>query len=186
MNLNRSDDVKKIICFSGLPGVGKSTISHEVCEELSATMVNIDNFKRADVDPTLVRTQIDPPEVRWKYYRDALEYTFKLFERGVHTAVLDEVFHLDALRSRLEALAKGHGVRVVWVEVRCSYEVVAKRLREKSREGHLLSTDEALRMHLLFKQIFEAFPKEAKNHIVVQNESSDDVTKAVGEVLKKC
>jgi len=178
--------MKKLICFCGLPGVGKSTISQRVRDRLGATVVNLDDFKRADVDPSLVRTQIDPPELRWQYYREALGHALTLFAKGVRVIILDEVFHLDSLRSRLEAIAMGHGVKVVWVEVLCSYEVVAKRLREKSREGHILSTDEALKMHLLFKSIFEKFPAEAKNHVVVTNESSDDVATAVGEVLKRC
>lgn len=182
----RSQDVRKVVLLvAGLPGVGKSTISRKVSHRTGAKIVDIDDFKRRDVDPTLVTSQIDPPEVRWNYYQKALEYVFSLFDTEVQTVVIDEVFHLNTLRVQVESLCKAHGVRVVWVEVRCSYETVEKRLRSKTREGHILSTEESLHMNLMFKEIFEKFPVDAENHLVIENEDDTDVDALIENILQK-
>ncbi len=177
--------MKKILFFAGLPGVGKSTISKQVVERTGAEIVDLDDFKKIYVDATLLTSQIDPPEVRWNYYQKAMEYVFNRFEHGVSLVVIDEVFHLNSLRLRLEALCTEQNVQVVWVEVCCTYDVVEKRLRSKSREGHILSTHEALRIHLQFEEVFEKFSIGSQNHIVVNNGSDVKVDSLVENILEK-
>lgn len=177
--------MKKVLFFAGLPGVGKSTISKQVTEKMGAKIVDLDDFKRIYVDPALVTNQIDPPEVRWNYYQKAMEYVFDLFDHGLSMVVIDEVFHLNSLRLRLEALCAKQNVQVVWVEVCCGYDVVEKRLRSKGREGHILSTDEALRIHLQFERIFEKFSIGSQNHIIANNEGDVEVDALVENILAK-
>jgi len=152
--------------LAGLPGVGKSTIARKIALEIGARVLDLDDFKRVYVDPTLVKSQIDPPEVRWAYYEKALENAFSLET----IVIMDEVFHLEVLRARLELACTARGVPVEWIEVRCPYEVVEKRLRRGARLGHILSTEEALKMYLLFQEIFQKFPEGKENHIVVNND----------------
>ncbi|MBI3631632.1 MAG: AAA family ATPase [Candidatus Staskawiczbacteria bacterium] len=177
--------MKKLILFSGLPGVGKSTISREVSKNTGAKIVDLDDFKKIDVDPALVTKQIDPPELRWAYYQKALDHVFGLFDQGISTVIMDEVFHLDSLRNGLENLCVIHNVRVFWVDVRCPYEIVEKRLQSTKREGHLLSTEQALKMHLLFREIFEKFSINSQNHIVINNESDNDIDSLIRSILEK-
>ncbi|MDO8483176.1 MAG: AAA family ATPase [bacterium] len=177
--------MKKLLLFAGLPGVGKSTISRRVSEKTGAKIVDLDDFKKTDVDPALVTSQIDPPELRWGYYRKALEYVFSLFDRGTPAVIMDEVFHLSSLRTQLEALCAGQQVQVLWVEIRCPYDVVEKRLRSTRREGHILSTEEALKMHVLFMEIFEEFSSSSPNHVVVNNENGVSVDLLVENILKR-
>jgi len=159
----------KLLLFAGLPGVGKSTISKEVSKKIGAKIVDIDDFKKIDVDPALVKNQIDPPEQRWTYYQKAIEHAFGLFKQGISTVIMDEVFHLNSLRVRLESACAEQSVQVLWIEVRCSYDIVKKRLQSTTREGHILSSEEALKMHLLFERIFEKFSLNSQNHIVINN-----------------
>lgn len=177
--------MKKLLLFAGLPGVGKSTISREVRKRTGAKIVDLDDFKKTDVDPDLVRSQIDPPELRWSYYQKALEHVFGLFDETISTVIMDEVFHLDSLRTRLEVLCAKQNVQVLWVEVRCSYETVGMRLKAKKREGHILSTEEALKMHLMFEEIFEKFSNHSQNHIVINNENVGDMDLMVENILGK-
>lgn len=177
--------MKRLLLFAGLPGVGKTTISSKVSSRTGAKVIDLDDFKKTDVDPTLVKSQIDPPELRWSYYQKALEHVFSLFDQGIHTAIMDEVFHLDLLRAQLEVLCDEQGVQVLWVEVTCPYETVSRRLHSKKREGHILSTEEALKMHLMFVEIFVKFSSGTKNHIVVNNENVDDVDSLVESILEK-
>lgn len=144
----------------------ESTITRKLASLLGASILDLDDIKRKVVNPDLVRTQIDPPEVRWTYYEKALEHAFSL---KTEIVMMDEVFHLSSLRARLEEACTALGAKVGWIEVRCSYEVVERRLRAKTRVGHILSTDEALRMYQLFQEIFERFPGGKENHIVVDN-----------------
>lgn len=170
---------------AGLPGVGKSTISKAVSKKTGAKIVDIDDFKKTEVDPALVKNQIDPPEQRWAYYQKALEHVFNLFDKGTPMVVMDEVFHLHSLRARLEILCRERNVRVLWIEVRCSYDTVEKRLQSTAREGHILSTEEALKMHILFTKIFEEFPACAENHIIVNNGAQVNADLLTDAVLRK-
>ncbi|MEK7069472.1 MAG: AAA family ATPase [Patescibacteria group bacterium] len=173
--------MKKLLLFAGLPGVGKSTISGIISKKIGAKIVDIDNLKKTDVDPTLVKNQIDPPEVRWVYYQKALKCAFDLFDRGMSVVIIDEVFHLNSLRIQLESLCS-EKCQVLWVEVMCPYNIVEKRLHFTAREGHILSTKEALKMHILFKEVFESFYNQ--NHIVVNNENNVNMDLLAESILK--
>lgn len=177
--------MKRLLLFAGLPGVGKSTISRKVSKEIGAHIVDIDDFKKISVDPALVTNQIDPPEQRWAYYQKAAEYVFRLFDQGTANVIMDEVFHLHSLRTQLEALCAKQQVQVLWVEIRCPYDIVRKRLQSTRREGHILSTEEALKMHLMFQEIFERFSPESQNHIVVSNEDGISMDLLVEDILKQ-
>lgn len=176
--------MKKLYLFAGLPGVGKSTISIEVSKKTRAKIVDIDDFKKTDVDPVLVKNQIDPPELRWIYYQKALEHAFSLFDQGISIVIMDEVFHLNSLRKQLESLCAERCVQVLWVEVICPYNTVKKRLQSTIRKGHILSTEEALKMHILFKKIFEKF-SACQNHVVINNKKNIDMDLLVKNILEK-
>ena len=177
--------MKKLFLLAGLPAVGKSTISQILSKKIGAKIVDIDDFKKTDVDPALVTNQIDPPEQRWGYYQKALQYVLGLFSQEVSTVIMDEVFHLSSLRARLEVICEREHIDVLWVEVRCPYNIVEKRLRSTDRKGHILSTEEALRMHLLFEEIFEEFSTNTPNHVIINNEGDIDEDGLIENVLKK-
>ncbi len=176
--------MKKLVLFSGLPGVGKSTVSQCISQKTGAKLVDVDIFKRMVIDQKTVTDQIDPPELRWVCYQVALSCVFGLFEYGVTSiVVMDEVFHLDSLRTQLEALCAKNDVQVLWVEVRCSLDKVKERLA--GRKGHLLPAEKALRIHLLFRDTFEKFADDSPNHIVVYNEDDADLDQVVENILSK-
>ncbi len=170
--------------FCGLPGSGKTTLSKEVCRVTSAHLIDLDDFKKVDVDPSSVTSEIDPPEVRWKYYQKGVCEAARLFDGGVKTIVLDEVFHLAELRERINVFCHAKGISTVWVEVKCPYDIVKERLLSKPRIGHILSTAEALAMYQMFTEIFEPF-EPCSQHIVINNVDSDFIGRSTNLILDK-
>ncbi|QQR82186.1 ATP-binding protein [Candidatus Campbellbacteria bacterium] len=176
---------KQLILFCGLPGSGKTTISRELCRITGGKLIDLDEFKKTDVDPLLVKSEIDPPEVRWTYYQKGLRAALALFATGTHTIIIDEVFHLAELRRKIANFCREQHITITWVEVRCPYDVVAQRLSSKPRIGHILSTEEALAMNRLFENIFEPFPTLSDGHIVVENTGSGRIEEVVVCILEK-
>lgn len=176
--------MKKLLLFCGLPGSGKTTISRELCRVTKAHLIDLDDFKKTDVDPATVTSQIDPPDVRWRYYQKGISEALRLFENGIQTIVVDEVFHLKELRSRIDSFCLEHGITVFWIEVSCPYNIVEKRLLSKPRVGHILSSTEALAMYQMFAEIFEPFSTDS-GHIVIENINSDLAFRAVTTILKE-
>lgn len=162
--------MNKVIFLAGLPAVGKSTLAQQISKKLNSRVLDIDEIKRKLSDPDLVTSSIDTPEVRWKCYQEAARQIFQFFKNGEHTVIVDEVFHLNELREKLEAMLVSKDVEVVWIQVVCSFEEVQKRLKRNSRVGHILSTEEALKMNLLFKEIFDPFPENKDNHSMFYND----------------
>ncbi|OGY35184.1 MAG: hypothetical protein A3E36_00720 [Candidatus Andersenbacteria bacterium RIFCSPHIGHO2_12_FULL_45_11b] len=177
--------MKRLLLFAGLPGVGKSTISRGVSKKTDTMIVDLDDFKKTDVDPVLVKHEIDPPDLRWSYYQKALEYVFGRFDEGLEVAIMDEVFHLHSLRTQLESCCVDRHVQVTWIEIQCPYEVVKKRLQATARTGHILTTEESLNMYLRFQDIFEAFPASTENRITVNNEGGADIDSLVDWILSR-
>ena len=166
----KENQMKRIVFLAGLPGVGKSTLARKIAEKVGGSVLDIDKIKKKIVDPNLVTSTIDPPEVRWACYEKATEEIFALLDTGASPIIVDEVFHLQSLRQKLEILCAEKGAEILWIEVRCSYEKVEKRLRASDRKGHILSTEEALKMNRLFEQIFEGFPDNKANCLTFNNE----------------
>ena len=161
-----------MILMAGIGGVGKSTISARLAKELRAQIVHIDDFKRDVVDPAKMGNEIDPIEVRRLYYNKALEYAFGEFKKGAGVLIVEEVFHLAALRDEMRLACESEKVTALWVEVTCHYDIVKQRLQSNARSGHLLSTDEALGLHMLFAANFERF-SPGDDHVQFDNGTAD-------------
>lgn len=176
--------MQRLLLFCGLPGSGKTTISRELCRVTKAKLIDLDDFKKTDVDPSTVTSQIDPPDVRWGYYQKGIAEALRLFRNGSQTIVIDEVFHLAELRQRITNLCERQNVSVTWIEVKCPYNIVEERLRTKPRIGHILSNEEALVMYQMFAEIFEPFSADSK-HVVINNVDSDTTFKSVNLILEE-
>lgn len=164
--------MRKVLCLAGLPGVGKSKLAGKIATQVSGVILDVDNIKRRVVDPTLVSTTVDPPDIRWKCYEMAIEEIFAKFDQGEKIIIVDEVFHLQSLRQQLEDACSQRGAHVDWIEVRCEYEIVQKRLAWNGRDNdHLLSVNQTLCLYRRFEKLFEDFPAGKKNHAIFYNEN---------------
>ncbi len=176
--------MKKLILLAGLPGSGKTTICRRVHELGLAMRVDVDYYKRIRTDPARVTDEVDPPEMRWLYCRDALEEALRLFESGASIVVMDEVYPYRSVRSWMETFCVEQKVEVRWVEMRSSMNTAIDRL-SASREGHLLDTPEiATKILNMCARAFEAFPIHALNHTVIDNENGSSIDSLVAEIWK--
>jgi predicted kinase len=165
--------MKTLLGTAGLIGSGKSTIASALAERLRAPMVHIDDFKRGVVDPTALTESIDPPRLRWKYYRLALNQVDYLFAQGARCVVMDEMFHVRHLRDRITAGCKHYGISVRWIEVRCPDDVVERRLAGRPRNGHILSTEQMMLLREKVASEFDPF-REGDDCLVVENSGLPD------------
>lgn len=172
--------MKKVICFSGLPGVGKSTIASLVAQKTRAVFLDLDEFKKKVVDPNTVSKTIDPPELRWQYYNLAILGAEILPHELI---IIDEVFHVKELRNKFEVECEKKNMQVVWVEVTCPSDVIEMRLANP-RPGHILSPEEAIQMNLMFSKIFEPFSL-VNNYTQISNDGSVSAEILANKIIQK-
>lgn len=175
--------MKTIVFFSGLPGAGKSTICQRMAKMTGATYVDVDYYKKLRTDPNRVTEEVDPPDIRLIYCRDALNAAFDLFDGGKSMVAMDEVYPYRSVRAQLEASCTARGIRTLWVEVRTSPGVATERL-STGREGHLLHTPEiAANIHRMCADVFESFPADCSNHIAIYNLDGADLDHLAASIV---
>ncbi len=172
--------MRKLVLFAGLPGSGKSTICQRISEATGAPHVDVDIYKKIRTDPNKVGKDVDPPELRLLYCRDALNVAFGHFDNGASTVVMDDVYPYHSVRAELESQCREQQVNVLWVEVRSSNATATERLT--TREHSILSPEEALEIHGMCGDAFEAFPADSQNHIVINNEKGTQIDSLVAKV----
>jgi len=117
-----------LIVFSGLPGVGKSTIARELAREIDAVYLRIDSIEQALRDSAaLVEPMNDAG------YRVAYALAGDNLALGL-TVVADCVNPISITRDAWREIADRLGVHALEVEVRCS-DVTEHRRRVESREA---------------------------------------------------
>ena len=175
--------MKKLVLFAGLPGSGKTTICRRIGEMSEICHVDVDHYKKHRADPNKVTKEVDPPELRLLYCRDALDEAFRHFGDGASTVVMDEVYPYHSVRAQLEALCAEQQIKVLWVEVRSLHGTAVKRL-STPRIGHLLTPECAAEIHHMCAVAFETFPVNCPNHITIDNEDGDNIDSLVTKVLE--
>ena len=119
-----------LIVFSGLPGVGKSTVSRAVASRLGATYLRIDAVEQAILRAV---PSVDPGTAG---YEVAIAVAEANLELG-HRVVADCVNPVLESRMAWRAIAERTSVRLIEVEIICS-DPVEHRRRIESRGGDIL------------------------------------------------
>jgi predicted kinase len=176
-----AEEKKDLVLIAGLPGSGKTTLAREFARQTRGTPFDIDEVKRVVVPADAVKQGIDPPEVRYQYYLEAIRRLPELFEQSpTNVVIIDETFHLKDFREMWENAAEALGIRVHWVEACCDEAVLKERLSAgKGRENHVLG-DRAFPMYLMFKEAFEQM--EEIREVV---ETHRDIVSQTDEIVKK-
>lgn len=115
-----------LVVFSGLPGVGKSSIARELAREINAGYLRIDSIEQALRDS---EARIQP--MNDAGYRIAYAMAEDNLALGL-SVVADCVNPISITREAWREIANRLGVRVLEVEVRCS-DVGEHRRRVETR-----------------------------------------------------
>jgi predicted kinase len=172
---------KDLILVAGLPGAGKTTLAKEFARQTEGLHFDIDEVKREVVPKDAVTEGIDPPELRFQYYSEAIQKLPDLFsESSSQTVVIDETFHLKDFRELWDDVARELNIRVHWIEVVCEEECLKERLSVgKDRQNHVLG-DKAYPMYCLFKEAFE--PMDGSCAVV---DTTQDIAHQVQRIIKE-
>ena len=123
------DDRPLLVVFCGLPGVGKTTVSRLVADQLQATFLRIDTLERA-IAATLMPFQDNPVGYV------AAEWVAADQLRAGRPVVVDAVNNVEQARAGWRALAREWDARLHFVEVTCSDKAEHRR-RVESRTADL-------------------------------------------------
>ena len=172
---------RDLILITALPGVGKTTLAKEFARQTKGIHFDLDDIKRVVVPEDMVTEGIDPPEYRYKYYAEAIRKLPELFaESSAQIVIMDETFHLQALRQMWDEAARQLNIRVHWVEAVCDEEIVKERLSiGKDRGNHILA-GKGYQMYLLFKKAFE--PIKGPHEVV---DTSKDIVPQVQRIVRE-
>lgn len=120
-----------LIIFSGLPGVGKTTLSKELARQISATYIRIDTIEQAIKNSSLnINDIIDVGYIVG--YRLA-EDNLKIGK----IVIADSVNSLKITRDAWLDVAKKIGVKAIEIEVICS-DALEHRHRVETRKSDII------------------------------------------------
>jgi predicted kinase len=115
----------KLIIFSGLPAVGKSTLAATMVQALPAVHLRIDIIEQSMRDAGV------PDPLDEKGYLVAYDQAVHLLQQG-HTVIADSVNPIQITRDAWHNVAKRAGVDWIDVEIVCS-QSTEHRLRVDNR-----------------------------------------------------
>lgn len=160
-----------MVIVSGLPGVGKSTVSEMISRRIGAEHLRTDSVR----DDLFQEPQYDSEENR-ATYRELCSRAADELERG-NSVVLDATFSDRSRREDARELAQSTGSDVLFLKVKASEEVVEERLA--SRQDDASEAD--YRVYREKKQSFDELPE---NVDVIDNSGQlRETRRAVENVL---
>jgi len=148
-----------LVACCGLPGVGKSTVSAYVAEQLPATRHRSDEVRHDLFDDP----EYTPAEGR-RTYDELLDRTRAGLDAG-EAVVVDGTFKHADDRDRVVSIAAETGATLRLVHVTCPPAVVRDRLRSRTDDASDADVD-------VYQQHREQFEPLDREHVTVDNSGS--------------
>lgn len=148
-----------LVACCGLPGVGKSTVSAYVAEQLPAARHRSDEVRHDLFDDP----KYTPAEGR-RTYEELLDRTRAGLDAG-EAVVVDGTFKHVRDRDRIVSVAAETGATARFVHVTCPPTLVRDRLRSRTDDASDADVD-------VYRQHREQFEPLDREHVTVDNSGS--------------
>ena len=155
-----------IILFSGLPGVGKTSLANELAPLINAVVLSTDKLRKELISkPTYTKEE-----------KKLIYNVMLLVARYLHNAagvncVLDATFNTEeSRRTAKEKLVNVSSEQIYIVECVCPEDIVISRL--KGRKGDYSDAD--IDIYRKMKQVYEPV-KERERHIVIDTSQESKI-----------
>jgi predicted kinase len=155
-----------IILFSGLPGVGKTSLANEMAPLINAVVLSTDKLRKELISkPTYTK------EEKKLIYDVMLLVARYLHNEGSVNCILDATFNTEeSRRTAVEKLANVSSEQIYIVECVCPEDIVISRL--KARKGDYSDAD--IDIYRKMKQLYEPV-KERERHIVIDTSQDSKI-----------
>ena len=155
-----------IILFSGLPGVGKTSLANELAPLINGVILSTDKIRKELISkPTYTNEE-----------KKLIYNVMLLVARYLHNAagvncILDATFNTEeSRRTAKEKLANVSSEQIYIVECVCPEDIVISRL--KARKGDYSDAD--IDIYRKMKQVYEPV-KERERHIVIDTSQDSKI-----------
>jgi predicted kinase len=155
-----------IILFSGLPGVGKTSLANELAPLINAIVLSTDKIRKELISrPTYTK------EEKKLIYNVMLLVARYLHNAAGGNCVLDATFNTEESRRTAKAkLANVSSDQIYIVECVCPEDIVISRL--KARKGDYSDAD--IDIYRKMKHVYEPV-KERERHIVIDTSQDSKI-----------
>jgi predicted kinase len=155
-----------IILFSGLPGVGKTSLANELAPLINGVVLSTDKIRKELISkPTYTNEE-----------KKLIYNVMLLVARYLHNAagvncILDATFNTEeSRRTAIEKLANVSSKQIYIVECVCPEDIVISRLR--ARKGDYSDAD--IDIYRKMKQVYEPV-KKRERHIVIDTSQDSKI-----------
>ena len=161
-----------LIMMSGLPGSGKSYLSQQLAEQLSAVIIESDRVRKALFPQPSYSAQESAI-----VHRTCQEVMRRLLRKGTRV-IFDATNLAEFQREVLYSLAEQGGARLLIVRTVAPEPVVRERLEQrKAREENASDADSRV-----YRRMSKSEQKIRRGHVCI--DTSRDVDEAVRKVLR--
>ena len=151
-----------LILVCGLQGTGKTTVAKRIAEDTKSVLLSTDMIRKGILEePGYTEKE------REMIYNLLFEMAEKLLSSG-NSVVLDGTFYRKKLRDRVKKIAKKAKSDFHMVEVKCSEEIIRKRMKERKKEE--TGSDADFEVYRKAKKQFEPIREK---HVVIRTEKGD-------------
>lgn len=160
------------VVVSGLPGTGKSYLSHKLAERLHFVILESDTLRRA----LFPSPRYDPTESR-RLFQAIHLLIARLLKRGI-SLILDATNLSERYRERLYSIAARLDVKLILVRVEAPPDVVWERLKVR-QEDEQSKSDADWRVYQKMRSSVERI---WRNHYAV--DTSRDITPVLDKIVR--
>ncbi len=126
---------KVVILFTGLPGVGKTTIATKLSHAFNIPRLTSELIrssllgkKKEDYDIDFSKNEVE------SVYRLMYHISDELLSRN-QSVIVDGVFRSDAIRQQFMSLSNNHCAQFIGLYVICSEQAALRRLAKRKAQG---------------------------------------------------